>query len=86
MLESLFNNVAKLKDCNFIKERLQHRCFPVNNAKFLTTHFLQNTCGGCFNVWANIAPVNFLCNVVTAVFGQRGQKQPFADVLQNKCP
>ena len=51
MLESLFNKVAGLKDCNFIKERLQHRCFSVNNAKFLRTHFLQNTSGGCFYMW-----------------------------------
>ena len=29
-------------------KRVQHRCFPVNIAKFLRTHFLQNTFGGCF--------------------------------------
>ena len=27
------------------KKRLQHRCFPVNFAKFLKTPFLQNTSG-----------------------------------------
>ena len=32
----------------FIKNRLQHRCFPVNIKKFLRTVFLQNTSGGCF--------------------------------------
>ena len=36
MLESLFNNVACLKACNFIEKRLTHRCFPVQYAKFLT--------------------------------------------------
>ena len=36
-------------------------------------------------IWANSAPVNFLCNVVSAVFGQLCQKQPLADVLENKC-
>ena len=30
MLESLFNKVAGLKACNFIKIGLQHRYFPVN--------------------------------------------------------
>ena len=35
VLESLFSKVAGLKACNFIKKRLQHRCFPVNIAKFL---------------------------------------------------
>ena len=28
-----------LKTCNFIKKRLQHRCFPVKFAKFLRTPF-----------------------------------------------
>ena len=26
-----------MKDCNFIKKRLQRRCFPVSNVKFLRT-------------------------------------------------
>ena len=29
MLESLFNKAAGSQPCNFIKKRLQHRCFPV---------------------------------------------------------
>ena len=41
MLEPLFNA------CNFIKKRLQNRCFTVNIAKILRTHFLWNTSGGC---------------------------------------
>ena len=28
----------------FIKKRLQHRCFPVNFAKFLRTPILRNIC------------------------------------------
>ena len=47
-LESLCNEVAELKACNFIKKRLQHKCFLVNIAKFLITAFLNNTSGGCF--------------------------------------
>ena len=34
LLESLFNKVADLKFCNFIKNRLQSRCFTANIAKF----------------------------------------------------
>ena len=37
MLQSLFNKVAGLKAWNFIKKRLQHRCFPVKFASFLGT-------------------------------------------------
>ena len=42
VLESLFNKVAVPKACNFIKKRLQHRCFPVNIAKYLRTPILKN--------------------------------------------
>ena len=39
MLKSLFNKVADQKACNFVKKKLQHRCFPVKFAKFLRTPF-----------------------------------------------
>ena len=50
VLESLFNNVAGLKACNFIKKRLQHRCFPVNIAKFLRTLILKSIWEGLFHM------------------------------------
>ena len=34
VFESLFYKVADRQTWNFIKKRLQHRCFPVNIAKF----------------------------------------------------
>ena len=41
LFESLFNNAAGLKVCNFIRKRLHHRCFlVVNIAKFLRTAFV----------------------------------------------
>ena len=39
VLESLFNELAGLQACKFIKKKLQHRCFPVNIAKFLRAAF-----------------------------------------------
>ena len=42
MLESPFNKIAGLQACNFIKNRLQYRCFPVNFVKFLRTPILKN--------------------------------------------
>ena len=33
----------RCQPCNFIKKRLQHRCFPMKFTKFLRTPFLQNT-------------------------------------------
>ena len=44
MLGSLFNKVACLQVCSFIKKRLQHRCFPVNIANYLRTTILKNNC------------------------------------------
>ena len=40
-----FNKVADLRPATLLKKRLWHRCFSVNFAKFLRTHFLQNTSG-----------------------------------------
>ena len=40
-----FNKVAGLKPATLLKERLWHRCFPVNFGKFLRKSFLQNTSG-----------------------------------------
>ena len=41
VLESLLNKFASLQICNFIKKRLQHRCFPM---KFARTPILKNIC------------------------------------------
>ena len=53
VLEFLFKKVAGLKACNFIKKLPQHRCFPVNIAKFLRLPISKNTCDrllfDCFN-------------------------------------
>ena len=48
VLESLFNKVGTLEARNFIKKKLQHRCFSVKLSKFLKTLFLQNPPGGYF--------------------------------------
>ena len=34
VLESLFNKVAGLSACNFVKKRLQHRGFPMHIAQY----------------------------------------------------
>ena len=40
MLKPLLIKVG-LKTCNFIKKRIQHRCFPVNDTTFSRTPFLR---------------------------------------------
>ena len=44
MLESLFNKVAGLQAWKFVKKRLQHSFFPVNNAKSLKAFILKKIC------------------------------------------
>ena len=44
MLETLFNKATGLQACNFMKKRLEYRCFPVNIAKFLRAPILKNIC------------------------------------------
>ena len=44
ILASVFNNFSGVQAGSFFKKRLQHRCFPANIAKFLTTTFLKNIC------------------------------------------
>ena len=41
VLESLFNDVAELQASSFIKMWLQHKCFPVEIAKFLRKFFYR---------------------------------------------
>ena len=40
LCQSLFNKVAGTQNCNFIKKRLQHRCFSVKFAQLLRKPFL----------------------------------------------
>ena len=43
-----------LTACNFIKNRLQHRCFPAKLAKFLRTVFLRNISGHIVHTWRHM--------------------------------
>ena len=58
VLEFLFNKVAGLQVCNFIKKRLQHWCFSMKFAKSLRASFLQNTFGGWF--WKYLITLSLL--------------------------
>ena len=53
-----FNKVTTPQHCNFIKKRLQHRCFPVNITKFFkSTYFEEHlrTAASKFNTRASIS-------------------------------
>ena len=56
MLKFLSNKIAGLQACNFIKKRLQHRCFSVKFSKSLRASSSQNIYGGY--IWKYL--MNFL--------------------------
>ena len=65
MSESLFYS---LSPATLLKCSLWRRCFPVDFAKFLRAHFLQNSSGGCFcgslQLYKNkTSPRVFFCNL-----------------------
>ena len=41
--ESLYNKVVGLHACNFLKKRLQRRCFPVDIPKLIRKTYLRTT-------------------------------------------
>ena len=53
-LESLYNKATSIEICNFIKKRLQCRCFPDNIAKFLRTPILKNFCEKLLLGWEGL--------------------------------
>ena len=53
VLVSIFQKVANLYTCAFIKKRPQHRCFPENIAKFLKLPILKNICKQLFFYFFN---------------------------------
>ena len=54
-IEVSFSSNCRPLACNFVKKRLQHKCFLVNFAKILRTSSLQNTSG-------RLPPKNFVFN------------------------
>ena len=51
VLENFIKFTGKhLRPATLLKERLWHRCFPVNSAKFLRTPYLQNTFWKYWNI------------------------------------
>ena len=53
--ESLYKKVACHQACNFIKKRLQQRCFPVNIANFLRTRIWKKT-----SEWLLLQPISLI--------------------------
>ena len=58
-----FNKIAGLRPAMLLKKRLWLRCFPVNFAKFLRTHYLQNISGGCLCLPATPRGIHIECSL-----------------------
>ena len=81
-----FNKVAGLRrPAMLLKKKLQHRCFRVNNAKFLKTLILKSVCERL--LLNNSIDCNFLTLILLAlIFGaQFGKKSLIAvtDILKS---
>ena len=66
MLESLFNKVAGLMTCSFIKKRLRHKCFPVtfpNFCEFCQICVWLLLQKACFNTICTMFQFIWLCQV-----------------------
>ena len=87
VLETFANVIEKylcwshfLIKCNFITKKFQHRCFPVKSAKFLRIPILKN-------FWKRLL-LYFNYNSHHHFHYHHfhyHQKEPFADVLENRC-
>ena len=62
VFEFLFNNIASLKTCTFIKKRLERRCFPVTIEKLLIASFLKTSANGCFFIQNANRPIIICLN------------------------
>ena len=76
-----FNKVAGLRLAALSKQRLWHRCFPVNFTKFLRTPFLQNT-----HLRQLLLKMSNIIRGTTFNFS-RSQNKDFADIIWTMdCP
>ena len=84
MLELLVKKVADLKACNFIKKRLQHRCFFVNIAILLRRVIFKNICewllmanvlwlkkANVLSCWLNTQQLKFIKDLWTRTQSQK---------------
>ena len=70
----LFNKVADLKACNFLKNRLWHARFPANIAKLLRTAFSIE------NLWWLL--LDFLQNLLKATVKKIISRQFFSEISE----
>ena len=61
-----FQLSCRIETCNFIENRLRHRCFPVNFEKFLISAILWSICGRRSCLRENIYYMAFLATVYLA--------------------
>ena len=91
MLEPLFNKVPSLQACNFIKKRLQLRCFLLKFAKFLRTSILNK----CFwqlaerwrNLFSNVRSSHRSCSIKRLFLNVSQYSQPEdLDFMEKEIP
>ena len=86
VLAALFDKIAGIQVCKFIKKRLQRRCFPVKFAKFFRTPFFYRTppVAASVNLLESPSlptPAQLLVHLFYDFF-----PFPLSDPLRKKCP
>ena len=97
MYWTLFLIKLQVSACNFVKKRLQHRCFPANFFRvFTSTYFakhLRTAASTNLHHYRShddmasliVKRIKTLCKTSVAYCWFTLQKQLFTDVLQNWC-
>ena len=75
MSEFLFNKIASLQGCNFIKKKIQHRCFRVKFEKFLRTLILKNIYKRCPNTAETTLHKKFTGAVLVQITYRRSHRR-----------
>ena len=69
MNKAILKNFAiftgNLQGCNFIKNTLQRRCFPLHIGKFLRTPISKNTCAAQCTAGSVLTLLLSSCNLLT---------------------
>ena len=79
MLGSLFNKVLGLQSCDFVKRRLQHRCFPVNITNFLrTSFFIEHLWWLLLNLLQNLLEITVKKIISQKKFSQKFLRNHFS--------
>ena len=76
-----YNKGSIIQACNFIKKRLQHRCFPAISTKILRKLILKNICERLLLKIYPLLLFRFLEDISEVAVCHRSKKSAYAGAL-----